>query len=53
MAADQILAQAEQGILQYLKAKKANNELAENYYQDALSHVLPNLRAWYCLGNPW
>ena len=43
---DAALARAETSINAYLDRLKASGELADNYYQTAKQHVLPNLTQW-------
>ncbi|OGG55468.1 MAG: hypothetical protein A3F84_01530 [Candidatus Handelsmanbacteria bacterium RIFCSPLOWO2_12_FULL_64_10] len=44
---NETLDRAEKGIRSYLREKREKGELAENYYQDAINNVIPNLRDWY------
>ncbi len=41
-----LLQQAEEGILAYLTAQRDQGRIAGNYYEDAVSKTIPNLRKW-------
>lgn len=44
---EELLKEAEAGILSYLKGEKDAGRIAETYYGQAVERVVPNLRSWY------